>query len=77
MSAKDGLARSRQRRPGSVAARNNDERQKEYYDMLASRLEGLLREIEKSGVSPDDDLVERLRALHDEVSDQTDSGDSR
>ena len=38
--------------------------------MLAVRLEGLLEDIEKRGVPPEDDLVERLRALHAEVRGQ-------
>lgn len=70
MSTKDGLARSKQRRHGNVAGVQKDDRQKQYYDMLAVRLEGLLDEIEKSGVPPEDDLVERLRALHKEVRGQ-------
>lgn len=76
MSTKDGLARSKERRPGSAAVHKKDERQKQYYDMLAARLEGLLSEIEKAGVSPDDDLVERLRALHTEVRGQTGAGEN-
>lgn len=69
MSTKDGLARSKERRSESVVGvRDKDDRQRQYYDMLAVKLEGLLSEIEKSGVPPEDDLVERLRALHKEVS---------
>ncbi len=69
MSTKDGLARWKERRSESVVGvRDKDDRQRQYYDMLAVKLEGLLSEIEKSGVPPEDDLVERLRALHKEVS---------
>ncbi|MEP2827671.1 hypothetical protein [Parvibaculum sp.] len=71
MSTKDGLARSEQRRDENAAGVQADDRQKQYYDMLAARLEGLLDEIEKSGLPPEDDLVKRLRALQREVSDRS------
>lgn len=68
MSAGDGLARPKRRSLADV--REKDDRQKDYYGMLAVRLEGLLADIEKRGVPPEDDLVERLRALHEEVRGQ-------
>jgi hypothetical protein len=71
MSAKDGFARSKQRRDGNAAGVQVDDRQEQYYDMLAARLEGLLNEIEKSGLPSEDDLVKRLRALQREVSDRS------
>ena len=73
MSTEDDLSRPRQRRmPDAVEVNDNDTdgRQKAYYGMLASRLESLLHEIESAGTSSEDDLVERLRALHSEVNRQ-------
>lgn len=76
MSTGDGLARPRLRRQsGPANVRQTDDRQKEYYGMLAVRLEGLLEDIEKRGVPPEDDLVERLRALHAEVRGQVGKAD--
>jgi len=76
MSTGDGLARPKARRPSSLAdVREKDDRQKEYYGMLAVRLEGLLEDIKKRGVPPEDDLVERLRALHEEVRGQVGKAD--
>ncbi len=34
-----------------------------YYVLLAERIEMLLRDVEATGTSPDDDLVRRLKAL--------------
>ncbi|WP_143710192.1 hypothetical protein [Parvibaculum lavamentivorans] len=69
MSTEEGLARTKRRLVEAVDSRttNQDERQNAYYGMLATRLEGLLQEIETAGTSPEDDLVQRLRALHTEV----------
>ena len=73
MSTEDDLSRPKQRRmPDAIEVSDNDTdgRQKAYYGMLASRLESLLQEIESAGTSSEDDLVERLRALHSEVNRQ-------
>lgn len=43
------------------------DREAVYYATLAARLDGLLAEIDASGHAPDDELVMRLRALHEEV----------
>lgn len=70
MSTGDDLARSKRRRFADavdVQNKDQDERQRAYYGMLATRLEGLLREIEVAGTSPEDELMKRLRALHSEV----------
>lgn len=68
MSTGDGLARPKRRRLVDVIdVKDQDERQKAYYGMLATRLEGLLQEIEVADTSPEDDLMKRLRALHSEV----------
>ncbi len=71
MSTGEGFARPKRRRLVDMSApgqKNPDEQQRAYYDMLSTRLEGLLKEIEQTGTSPDDDLVKRLRALYSEVS---------
>jgi len=77
MSTGEGFARSKRQRLASVneaRRRNPDEQQRAYYDMLSTRLEGLLKEIEQAGTSPEDDLVKRLRALYSEVSRPADNG---
>jgi hypothetical protein len=56
------------------AKKSPDEQQRAYYDMLSTRLEGLLKEIEQAGTSPEDDLVKRLRALYSEVSRPSENG---
>lgn len=70
MSAGEGIARPRRRLGELDEATSNDpnEKQRAYYAMLTTRLESLLREIEETGTSQDDELVVRLRALHAEVS---------
>lgn len=73
MSTGDDLSRPKRRRLADAVEaneKNADGRQKAYYGMLASRLESLLNEIEIAGTSPEDDLVERLRALHGEANRQ-------
>ncbi len=69
MSTGEGMAPPKRRRLVEPVDKkvNQDERQNAYYGMLATRLEGLLEEIETAGTSPEDDLVKRLRALHKEV----------
>lgn len=77
MSTGEGFARPKRQRlvdTNEVRRKNPDEQQRAYYDMLSSRLEGLLKEIEQAGTSPEDDLVKRLRALYSEVSRPADSG---
>jgi len=71
MSTGEGFARPKRRRLVDMSVsgqKSPDEQQRAYYDMLSTRLEGLLKEIEQTGTSPDDDLVKRLRALYSEVS---------
>lgn len=70
MSTGEGSARQRRRLVDLEEAASNDpnEQQRVYYAMLASRLESLLHEIEEAGTSQDDELVVRLRALHEEVA---------
>jgi len=71
MSTGEGFARPKRRRLVDLSdprMKNPDEQQRAYYDMLSARLEGLLKEIEQAGTSPEDDLVKRLRALYSEVT---------
>ena len=71
MSTGEGFARPKRRRLVDMSdpgMKNPDAQQRAYYDMLSTRLAGLLKEIEQAGTSPEDDLVKRLRALYAEVS---------
>lgn len=79
MSTGEGFARPKRRRlvdMNDPRMKNPDEQQRAYYDMLSTRLEGLLKEIEQAGTSPEDDLVKRLRALYSEVSRSSATGTS-
>lgn len=63
MGTDESTARAPDARVFQVDAANEPSREEVYYDTLYQRLDGLLKELEVSGMKPDDALLERLRLL--------------
>ncbi|MBI1261644.1 MAG: hypothetical protein GC184_07950 [Rhizobiales bacterium] len=63
MGTDENLARAQSARGLSEEAVFEPSREETYYDTLYQRLDGLLKELEASGMKPDDALLERLRLL--------------